>query len=87
MAQAGVNMGLTPEQAHQLAVGTFVGASELARSASESPTVLRERVTSKGGTTYAAITAMEASRVNTLFQDALEAARARAQELGNTFGT
>jgi pyrroline-5-carboxylate reductase len=86
MVDAGVKMGLTESQAHQLAVGTFVGASELARSASESPAVLRERVTSKGGTTYAAITAMQESKVQALFQAALEAARARAHELGDAFG-
>lgn len=86
MVEAGVKMGLTEAQAHQLAVGTFVGASELARSASESPAVLRERVTSKGGTTYAAITAMQDAKLSSLFQAALEAARARAHELGDAFG-
>ena len=86
MVAAGVRMGLTPEQAHQLAVGTFVGSAELARSASESPSVLRERVTSKGGTTYAAITAMQTSKLDALFQDAMEAARQRAQSLGDEFG-
>jgi pyrroline-5-carboxylate reductase len=86
MVEAGVKMGLTESQAHQLAVGTFVGASELARSASESPAVLRERVTSKGGTTYAAITAMQETKVQALFQAALEAARARAHVLGDAFG-
>jgi len=59
MVDAGVHMGLTPAQAHQLAVGTFVGASELARSSSETPAVLRERVTSKGGTTFAALSVMQ----------------------------
>jgi pyrroline-5-carboxylate reductase len=86
MVAAGVRMGLTPAQAHQLAVGTFVGSAELARSASDSPAVLRERVTSKGGTTYAAITAMQASKVDELFQSALEAARQRARSLGDEFG-
>jgi pyrroline-5-carboxylate reductase len=86
MVAAGVRMGLTPAQAHQLAVGTFVGSAELARSASDSPAVLRERVTSKGGTTYAAITAMQASKVDELFQAALEAARQRAKSLGDEFG-
>jgi pyrroline-5-carboxylate reductase len=86
MVAAGVRMGLTPAQAHQLAVGTFVGSAELARSASDSPAVLRERVTSKGGTTYAAITSMQASKVDELFQSALEAARQRAQTLGDEFG-
>jgi hypothetical protein len=54
MTRAGTAMGLSPAQAHQLAVGTFVGASELARRSDEPPEVLRQRVTSKGGTTYAA---------------------------------
>lgn len=86
MVTAGVKMGLTEAQAHQLAVGTFVGSAELARSASESPAVLRERVTSKGGTTYAAITSMQEAKVQELFEAALEAARHRAQELGDEFG-
>jgi len=86
MVAAGVRMGLTPAQAHQLAVGTFVGSAELARSASESPSVLRERVTSKGGTTHAAISTMQAARLDALFQEALEAARQRAKALGDEFG-
>jgi len=86
MIEAGTKMGLTSEQAHQLAIGTFVGASELARSASEPPSVLRERVTSKGGTTYAAITSMQDSGVAALFETALQAAEHRAKELGDAFG-
>jgi len=87
MVEAGVKMGLSEAQAHQLAVGTFVGASELARSANESPTVLRERVTSTGGTTHAAITAMQETKLGALFQAALEAARARAHDLGDAYGS
>ena len=87
MIEAGTKMGLTPAQAHQLAVGTFVGASELARSASEPPSVLRERVTSKGGTTYAAITSMQDSGMAALFGVALKAAEHRAKELGDAFGS
>jgi pyrroline-5-carboxylate reductase len=86
MTQAGVEMGLTPEQAHQLAVGTFVGASELASVSADAPEVLRQRVTSKGGTTHAAITSMEHDGVKALFVKALHAARARAKELGDEFG-
>ncbi|PQA81873.1 pyrroline-5-carboxylate reductase [Limnohabitans sp. TS-CS-82] len=86
MVEAGVNMGLTQAQAHQLAVGTFVGASELARSASEPPAILRERVTSKGGTTYAAITAMQEAGISAQFQAALVAAQQRAAEMGQAFG-
>jgi pyrroline-5-carboxylate reductase len=86
MTKAGVEMGLPREQAYQLAVGTFAGASELARASSEPPEVLRQRVTSKGGTTYAAITSMEADHVQDLFVKALHAACERARELGDEFG-
>jgi pyrroline-5-carboxylate reductase len=86
MVEAGVQMGLSEAQAKQLAVGTFVGASALAQSASEPPAVLRERVTSKGGTTYAAITSMQDHHVQSLFQQALRAAQHRAKELGDEFG-
>ena len=86
MTEAGVEMGLPPEQAHRLAVGTFTGASALAASASEPPSVLRERVTSKGGTTYAAITSLEAAQVKASFKAAIRAAQLRASELAVEFG-
>ena len=86
MVQAGVDMGLSREQAHQLAVGTFVGASALAREATEPPDVLRARVTSKGGTTYAALTSMEHDGIKANFMRAMQAARQRASEMGDEFG-
>lgn len=86
MTAAGVNMGLERQQAYDLAVATFIGAGELARASSEPPEVLRQRVTSKGGTTYAAITAMDASGIKDLFANALHAAYQRAQEMGDEFG-
>jgi pyrroline-5-carboxylate reductase len=86
MTQAGIEMGLPSEQAYRLAVGTFAGASQLVRASDERPEVLRQRVTSKGGTTYAAITSMEQDQVQTLFIKALHAARRRAAELGDEFG-
>jgi pyrroline-5-carboxylate reductase len=86
MVEAGTQMGLTAEQATQLAIGTFEGASQLAKTADEPPSVLRERVTSKGGTTYAALTSMHNTHVSDLFQTALKAAQQRAHELGNEFG-
>jgi pyrroline-5-carboxylate reductase len=85
MTQAGVEMGLSREQAYELSVGTFAGASELARSSEDPPEVLRQRVTSKGGTTHAAITSMEQDDVKALFVKALHAARRRAEELGDEF--
>jgi len=86
MVDAGVHMGLTPAQAHQLAVGTFVGASELARSSSETPAVLRERVTSKGGTTFAALSVMQEQGLHALFLQAMQAAQERAKSLGKELG-
>lgn len=86
MTEAGATMGLSRAQAHQLAVATFAGASELARRSDEPPEVLRQRVTSKGGTTYAALQSMEQDEVPQRFMRALEAARSRARELGDEFG-
>lgn len=86
MTTAGCEMGLSREQAHQLAVATFAGASELARAASEPPQVLRQRVTSKGGTTFAAIASMENNDMRAIFIEAMYACRERAQELGDEFG-
>ena len=86
MEQAGKQMGLPPEQALQLAISTFVGASELAKRSPETPAVLRERVTSKGGTTFAALESMRESQVAEHFITAMKAADARSQELGDEFG-
>ena len=86
MIEAGVSMGLNREQANQLAVGTFVGSAALAKASTEPIEILRSRVTSKGGTTYAAITSMEQDNVKTLFMRAMQAARQRAKEMGDEFG-
>jgi len=86
MTTAGTEMGLSRAQAHQLAVATFLGASELAHRSDDSPQVLRQRVTSKGGTTHAAISAMENDDMRALFIEAIYAARERAQQLGDEFG-
>lgn len=87
MIEAGIDMGLTRDQAHKLAVGTFVGSAALAESSDEPPEILRARVTSKGGTTYAAITSMEQDGIKTLFIRAMHAAKQRARELGEEFGS
>jgi pyrroline-5-carboxylate reductase len=86
MVRAGQSMGLSAEQSQQLAIGTFVGASELARASQDTPAVLRERVTSKGGTTHAALSAMEHDQVGQAFERAMHAACARAKTLGDEFG-
>ena len=86
MQQAGVELGLTPEQARALAVGTFAGGAHLAAQSAEPLATLRERVTSKGGTTHAALTALEQAGVKAAFVKAMHAACVRAAELGDEFG-
>lgn len=86
MVQAGLEMGLGEPQARRLAVATFAGAADLARASQEPLQVLRERVTSKGGTTYAALTSLEQDGVKPAFVKALHAACRRADELGSEFG-
>ena len=86
MVQAAEEMGLTAEQGKQLALATFSGAAALAQASPDSPSVLRERVTSKGGTTHAALTSLDQSGVKAAFVKALKAAQRRAGELGNEFG-
>jgi len=85
MMQAAQEMGLPAEQAKQLALATFAGATSLATASDEPPEVLRERVTSKGGTTHAALSSLEASGVKAAFIRALKAAQQRARELGDEF--
>lgn len=86
MVDAGVQMGLTADHARRLAIATFSGSSALADASNETLEVLRERVTSKGGTTYAALSAMQASGVKGQFIAAMRAAQSRARELGEEFG-
>ncbi|MET0311674.1 MAG: pyrroline-5-carboxylate reductase [Burkholderiaceae bacterium] len=87
MVDAGVAMGLPADQARELAVGTFSGAAELARRSPQEPlSLMRERVTSKGGTTYAALTSMEQAGIKDAFIRAMRAAQARGKELGDEFG-
>lgn len=86
LQQAAVELGLTDVQARDLAVQTFVGASKLADGSDEPVAVLRARVTSKAGTTEAALSAMEASDVRRRIMDAVHAAARRSKELGDEFG-
>ncbi|MFY8193142.1 MAG: pyrroline-5-carboxylate reductase [Limnohabitans sp.] len=86
MTEAGVKMGLPEAQAYHLAKATFGGATHLARQSVESPEVLRQRVTSKGGTTYAALTSMADDHVKEAFIKGMLAAQKRASELGDEFG-
>ena len=82
LQQAAREMGFSAADARTLAVETFVGAARLAAQNPEDIAVLRERVTSKGGTTERALASMDADRVKELIVRALHAANRRAHELG-----
>jgi len=86
LEKAGVDLGLTPKAARQLAIQTFVGAARLAAESAEPPATLRERVTSKGGTTEAALNVFAAEDVAGRIGKALQAACDRGAELGQLLG-
>jgi pyrroline-5-carboxylate reductase len=86
LEQAGVMLGLSPDKSHQLAVETAYGAGNMARDASESAAVLRQQVTSKGGTTEAALKVLEDKNVRDIFAAAVSAAARRSAELADEFG-
>ncbi len=81
MIEAGVHLGLPRTTATELVVQTMVGSAKLLRETGEHPTVLRERVTSPGGTTAAAIRELEDHKVRAAFMTALESARNRSRAL------
>lgn len=87
MQEAALQMGLNAEQGRELALATFTGAAQLAAQSDEPVEVLRQRVTSKGGTTHAAITSMEAAGVKEAIVAAMKAAAARGRELGEELGS
>lgn len=74
--------GLSEDQALRLAAQTLLGAGRLLTETHECPSTLRQRVTSKGGTTEAAINAFSAGRLDTIVAQGVGAAVARAHELG-----
>jgi pyrroline-5-carboxylate reductase len=81
MIEAGVHLGLPRTTATELVVQTVVGSAKLLRETGTHPTVLREQVTSPGGTTAAAIRQLEDHKVRAAFITAMEAARDRSVAL------
>lgn len=86
MMAAAQKLGLSADQGRTLALATLGGATELARQSADEPATLRQNVTSKGGTTHAAISTMEAAGMKDTIVAAIEAANRRAGELGDEFG-
>src|SRR5262249_24734680 len=77
LEQAAVGLGLGAKEARLLAIETFVGAARLAADSADPPGTLRERVTSKGGTTEAALASMAADGVKDAIGRAVQAANRR----------
>jgi pyrroline-5-carboxylate reductase len=86
LQQAAIELGFESQSAQQLALETFLGAARLAARSTDPVSVLRERVTSKGGTTERALASLQASAVKQHIVDAVLAANARAIELGIQLG-
>jgi pyrroline-5-carboxylate reductase len=84
--KAALDMGFSPADAQKLVLGTFEGAVRLAAASDEDVGVLRQRVTSKGGTTERALTTMDSHEVGNGIVRAVHAAFARAGELGDELG-
>lgn len=86
MVQGGLALGLDEIQAKQLTLATLFGATELAAQSTEPVSVLRERVTSKGGTTQAALDVLDQHAFVDTVSLAMRAAFERAGELSKTLG-
>ena len=86
LAAAGTRLGLPQEVAAKLALQTVLGAAKLAAQSGEAPGTLRERVTSKGGTTEAALRVFAEEGMAERLMRALEAASRRGAELGEEMG-
>lgn len=86
LEQAGVELGLAPQQARQLALQTAYGAARMAYESDVDAATLRKRVTSPGGTTEQALKQLTDGGLKTLIQQAATAARDRSRELAATLG-
>ena len=83
-ADAGVHIGLTREDAYQLAVHTVLGASKVLDETGEHPAVLKNLVTTPAGTTAAGLHELERGRLRAVVTEAVRAALRRAEELANS---
>lgn len=86
MQQAAQELGCSEAQSRQLAIATFTGSAQLAAQSPEPASVLRERVTSKGGTTAAALASFDRDAVKAAIVRGIHAAHQRARELGDELG-
>jgi pyrroline-5-carboxylate reductase len=87
LESAGIELGLDPATARRLAVETAHGAGRMAAESPDSPAELRAQVTSKGGTTAAALQVLDTAGVRAIFAAAVAAGARRSSELAAEFGT
>jgi pyrroline-5-carboxylate reductase len=86
LEQTGVALGLSPAVSRQLAAATAHGAGCMLQAGPQDAVRLREQVTSKGGTTAAALEHLEANNVRAIFAAAVTAAARRSAVLAQEFG-
>ena len=86
LTQGAIDLGLEPQAARRLAIATLHGAGQLAHTGDADLARMRAEVTSKGGTTEAAVKAFEAADLRGIVARALEAATRRGRELAEQFG-
>jgi pyrroline-5-carboxylate reductase len=84
---AGQSLGLSAEVSRKLAVETAYGSGFMAHESSDSPATLRQQVTSKGGTTEAALKHLEANNVRAIFSQAVAAAAQRSAQMAKELGS
>jgi pyrroline-5-carboxylate reductase len=86
LAASAVKLGIPKEAALKMAKQTVLGAAQLAASSEKEPSQLRQDVTSKGGTTEAALKVFDEARLAEHFARAVAAASKRGEEMGREFG-
>ena len=86
MQAAGVSLGLDADTAKKLTIQTALGAASMAAKSDEALSVLRQRVTSKGGTTEQAINSFEKADFHNIVKMALQAAHDRSKSMANELG-
>ena len=82
LSDAGVRVGLSRDVSSALTIQTVLGAARMAEQSKTHPAVLKDLVTSPGGTAIAALHSLERNRLRAILMDAVEVATARSRELG-----
>ena len=82
LSDAGVRVGLSRDVSTALTLQTVLGAARMAQDLKTHPAVLKDSVTSPGGTAIAALHSLERNRLRAILMDAVEVATARSKELG-----